>query len=719
MTLFAPFSALAAAALCVPALVLLYMLKLRRRPVRVGSTMLWRSAVDDLQANVPLRWLRASWLLFLHLLILGLLITAIGRPVLSSAGDARARVVILLDRSASMRATDGPNGSERWREAQERSIEMIDRALSVNGTSVALVAFAAEARVLVGLTSEARTLRDAVRELTPTDQPADLAAGLRAVESLILRGESVTSEADTADPERPKPAEVVLITDGSMEPARDLSLAGGSLKLELIGPASRQATPRAPSSQKARTEARTSGDAGPTNPDATMVGPDNLGIVSFAARRDYEDPSLTRVLVGVANASEAERDVAVVLSINGRTQERRALHVPAHTSRTNTAPASITFEVHAPEGGLVTARLDRTDVLAADDSASLVLPAVDRPRILLVQPDAANAGTPAVSPPWLLADALTELRASLRTVSASLYESMAAGGTIDADLVVFDRVTPRSTPPVPTLSFGAGLPLAGLRVSNGSTRANGTGTYFVAWSRAHPVLRDVALGSVYVAGEPAIEWADQRADGSGTRFMSLADGAVGSLIGLIEDGPRRRLIVGFDAAESNWPLQPGFPIFLSSAVDYLTLRGEQSAGRAFTTAQRVEVHAAPGASRIELRGPEVLTAAPVEHGRGFEGQPEAVGFGLIERVGVYQVEPPGADVMVALNLLNPIETGLAGVSELRVSGRTVESGGGARLPREIWHWFVLAGGALLLVEWVLYAARMRTGAVPRISGMRS
>ena len=113
MIFLAPAAAVVGAALAVPALLALYLLKLRRRPVRVGSILFWPAAERDVQANVPLRWVRPSWLLLLHLLILGCLLTAMGRPALSDGGDAAARTVLLIDASASMLAADaGPAGGE-------------------------------------------------------------------------------------------------------------------------------------------------------------------------------------------------------------------------------------------------------------------------------------------------------------------------------------------------------------------------------------------------------------------------------------------------------------------------------------------------------------------------------------------------------------------------------------------------------------------------------
>lgn len=83
MILLAPTAAIIGAAICTPLLVLLYLLKLRRRPVRVSTIAFWEQAEKDLQANVPLRWIRPTWILLIQLLAAGLIILALGRPAAS------------------------------------------------------------------------------------------------------------------------------------------------------------------------------------------------------------------------------------------------------------------------------------------------------------------------------------------------------------------------------------------------------------------------------------------------------------------------------------------------------------------------------------------------------------------------------------------------------------------------------------------------------------
>src|SRR6478672_4591550 len=93
-----PWSALAGAAISIPALLILYFLKLRRREMPVSSTLLWKKAIQDLQVNAPFQKLRRNLLLLLQLLLLLALLLALSRPVSHLARTAGQVNILLIDR---------------------------------------------------------------------------------------------------------------------------------------------------------------------------------------------------------------------------------------------------------------------------------------------------------------------------------------------------------------------------------------------------------------------------------------------------------------------------------------------------------------------------------------------------------------------------------------------------------------------------------------------
>ncbi|MCC6677357.1 MAG: VWA domain-containing protein [Phycisphaerales bacterium] len=680
MTLLAPTAALLAAGLTLPVLLAFYLLKLRRRPVRVSATYLWAQALRELQVNIPFRWLRPSWLLLLHLVILGLLITAAGRPAIPVPGLSAPRVIILIDRSASMSARDVITGAEtrsRLDEAKARARRLLDDLFAGGGPrSAAIVAFASEPRDLTGFTTDPGRLRLALDELTPTDQPGDLAAALRLIDAM-------TSSAASDDQDGPEPPPVIILSDGSFAGGAPLPGLAAPIRYIPIGPADADA---------------------PSAAGRTPDGHANLGIVALAARRDYDNPAILRVFARIQNASAQPRSAGLALSANAQVIARRPVVVPGAQPPADNpggplqfGQATASFEVQTGESALIALTIDDSDVLEADNAAAMVVNAAARPRVLLVVPDADLASGS------LLEDNLAEMRlAALRKLGAGDFDAASPADLGAFDLVIFDRVTPRRIPPIASLSMGAGPPIPGLTLI--PTPDARSATYFLSWDRNHPVMRGVAPDTVIVAHPSTLTYTSPEAGAAG--FTEIARGSAGPLIALLESGRARHLVLAFDPAESTWPLQPGYTVFLASAIDYLTLQGEASAGRAFTTAAaaRIPLPAGPPA-RLALTGPATLS---VDVPPGLSPGDE-FSVGRIERAGVYRIEgaPAGPQGLVCINLLDETESGLRVEPAMEISGRPVRPYAAEQSSREVWPWFIAAAAALLVIEWFLYAFRMR------------
>src|SRR5437868_10448839 len=150
-----------------PLLILLYFLKLKRKPVQVPSTFLWKKSVEDLHVNSLFQWLRNNILLILQLLVLLSLIYAILAPRLHGAGGAGKHYILIIDNSASMSATDvEPTRLER---AKAEAIKEIDAA--GEDDIGMLIVFNSRAEIRQSYTANRSLLRERVREIEATQRP--------------------------------------------------------------------------------------------------------------------------------------------------------------------------------------------------------------------------------------------------------------------------------------------------------------------------------------------------------------------------------------------------------------------------------------------------------------------------------------------------------------------------------------------------------------------
>src|SRR5215471_5738188 len=88
------------------AIVLLYFLKLKRKPISVPSTFLWKKSIEDLHVNALFQWLRQNILLLLQLLAVLFLIYAFMDLRLHGRSRESRHYILMIDNSASMSAAD-------------------------------------------------------------------------------------------------------------------------------------------------------------------------------------------------------------------------------------------------------------------------------------------------------------------------------------------------------------------------------------------------------------------------------------------------------------------------------------------------------------------------------------------------------------------------------------------------------------------------------------
>jgi Ca-activated chloride channel homolog len=310
------------------AVVVLYLLKLRRRRVAVASAKLWARVLAPKPASSLFAMLKRLISLLLQLILFGLLVAALGDPRARGAAAAGRTLVVLLDGSASMKATDVPGTRARQaREAVRRIVREMGPA-----DRMLLAQMDAEVTTLAPMTDDPAELEAALAGYAPRDTGVDLARGLRFGLDVLQRHAS---------------PELVVVGDGAYDATGDVGL--GNVPLRFVGVGRRGR---------------------------------NLGITAFAARRYPLDKSRYEVLVEVRSWSDRPERIELTLSADGTPVDTSRLAIepgatiqrvlPDRTGADGTLEARLTFE----DGS--------HDDLPADDRAYATLPARRRARVLSV-----------------------------------------------------------------------------------------------------------------------------------------------------------------------------------------------------------------------------------------------------------------------------------------------------------------------------------------------
>ncbi len=180
----------------IPLLLLLYVLKLRRKTYTVSSSLLWEHAIEDMKANTPFQRLRKNLLLPLQIIFLTLAILALARPFWQGAASAAQNVILIIDGSASMKATDA--GESRFEAAKSAAAKMVDDL--DGGDRMMIIEAVSSPRIVSDFTSDKLQLQNTLDKMRPVDAPADLGRAIQLASSLAKNVRS---------------SEIFLLSDGA------------------------------------------------------------------------------------------------------------------------------------------------------------------------------------------------------------------------------------------------------------------------------------------------------------------------------------------------------------------------------------------------------------------------------------------------------------------------------------------------------------------------
>jgi len=305
-------------------LLLLYFLKVRRQQRTVSSLLLWDPALRDREASAFFQRLQRDPLLILQLLALIALTVALARPAMTVMGHGAKRVALVLDTSASMKATDV--SPSRFGQTQREALGLVRRL--GEGAEVMVIEAGVQPRVVVPFTRDHEQVAARIRSLGARDLPDRVAEGLRTARALVGQ-----------DPR----AEIHVFTDGARPAA--LQAQGDDHRVRWVG-AGRRAN--------------------------------NVGITNLAVRRNYAGTYKSQAFLSVANFSTEPRTFSLTLTLNGEPLAEKTLTLEPQVRRAVVVPFS------DQDGGVVRARLDVADDLEADNAAYAVIPPPRAISVLLV-----------------------------------------------------------------------------------------------------------------------------------------------------------------------------------------------------------------------------------------------------------------------------------------------------------------------------------------------
>jgi hypothetical protein len=376
----------------------LYILKLRRRIAAVPFSPLWERILRDKEATTLFSRLKRLVSLLLQLALLGLLVLALGDPRAAESLLAGRTVVVLVDASASMQATDvAPN---RLVAAKDEVKKLI---AGLGGADRMLIAqMDAMVTPMGPLTSDTSALDRELDAIHATDARADFPRALRFATDVlrgVLRGE------------------VVVVSDGALGEASDASgvvhLGAAKVSYVRVGKGAR-----------------------------------NVGITQFSVRRYPIDKSRYEVMLELTNTGAESESVELQLLGDGALVDVSQLtlkpgeRLPRFYPQLSGASRTLEAKIALADGG--------HDDLAADDHAYALLPTRRRAKVLVV-----TEGDTYLDAALLLDEYLDVTDVAPKGYAARMAET-------SWDAIIFDRVTPAEPPPTHALYLdpaGPGSPV--------------------------------------------------------------------------------------------------------------------------------------------------------------------------------------------------------------------------------------------------------------------
>ena len=392
----------------------------------------------------------------------------------------------------------------------------------------------------------------------------------------------------------------------------------------------------------------------------------NVAITRFDIRQELAGEDRYQVLMTVRNYTDAPMTVPASASLDGKTLFTRSLELTARGEQTLVLP----FTGRAL--GRAVARIQVDDDFAADNQAFAAVSEDRALRVLLFTPGN-----------FYLESVLEALPGvSLVKREWSPVEDIARLARFH-DVVVFDSTE------APRLAAGTYILINSVPPGLPFSDAGRVAQPDILGSSASPMVRNVDLAAVRIGEARRVVIHEQR-PGLQRLFWSRETELA---LALLEDDVRL-VYLGFDLAQSNFPLQVAFPLFISQSLEWLRPGADDFASTHIAAGATRALRLTAGETKVTVRTPSgsVAAADVAKDGSAL--------FDATADAGIYQYSVGDATRYFAVSLTDARESDVNSRSQ---AGARAEGAGSARSDTQalipLWPHLLALALLLLALEW--------------------
>ncbi len=590
----------------------LYLLDRSRRKVSVPTLRFWNEAKRPVESTSRRR-IRQWPSLLLQLASIALLLAALSQLRLGQRENSSADHVLILDTSSWMAARTG-----RTTMMEQARTMALDYAKALPAADRIMVMYAdALATPVTAFETDRKKVEAALRNARPGDAALDLGQALEFARRLQARSAKRPGEIAFAGSAR------TAAMDQALAPPPNLRL----LEVKAV--------------------------------------PENVGLRKIGLRHSNSEADLWQIYVSLKNYGRQDRDTDLALNFAGAPVGSKRMRIKAGTE----VEAAFSYRTRVA-GPLTTELRAAGDTFAADDMATLELPALPEVPVTVCSPE-----------PMLLR-ALIESHPSIRATYRLPGQCL---GPVKEGIVVLDRFTPPWKAETPALYIepsGAASPVP--------VRAPGTNVTLERWDITHPVGAGLQARGITLASTQIF------APAAGDRVVAESSG--GPVV-VARDGTHKIVAMGFHPMRSAMRYELSTPLLFANILHWMAPQSFRSwelfAGSVGTVSVPLDSEGDGATAQVLASDSRALPfTVQGKTLRFFAGRPGTVRVISGSREQVHSLTLPAVADGV-WEVPSGVRRGVP---------RAVPERGGAR---DIWYWLALLGGLGLLAEWLLFAPLRR------------